>query len=474
MKDKKSFPLFDKAYKCFFNTIVSYGWEEKIKQGVLVGLSGGPDSVLLFHLLLRYKQENDFKMVAAHLHHGLRDTADRDVEFSKQLCNHYGVEYISKKVDVNAISKEHGIGLEEAGRLARYNYFNDIIQGRNDVSFIALGHNATDNLETVIFHLVRGCGTGGLAGIPPFRDNIIRPLIGISKSDILAALHEADLPFVIDETNEDVIYTRNYIRHEIIPKLSRISSNPEVSVARVCHNLISDNSYLELEANKQYTLLSSENNKPLFLKSLHPAIFARVISIWSREFGISLNKNQIDKMFELLMRGGYFRYDLAGNYSFVCLRNTCGFELKSEKCLSEKAESYFSASEDHSILTDEGLFSFLTDESQIISSNIYNFSIKVNLSSAIIEGELFVRCRQDGDSYFYGGMTHKLKKLFNDKKVSLEDRNKIPILCDRKGIVWVPGFGVRDDGGDPKNTFFVTFSTNTQFYFSNAKKGTES
>ena len=104
-----------------------------------------------------------------------------------------------------------------------------------------------------------------------------------------------------------------------------------------------------------------------------------------------------------------------------------------------------------------GAFSISRGECQNISPNIYNFSIKANLRSAIIKGDLFLRNRREGDCYYYGGMTHKLKKLFNDKKIPLQKRESIPILCDEKGIVWVPGFGVRDDGGCDENALTAAF-----------------
>ena len=180
---------FDLAYKSFLSTIREYGMQEQILRGVLVGFSGGADSMLLLHLLLRYQKESRFPLVAVHVHHGIRgENADRDAHFTEEICKSLGVEFCLLHTDVPALAESESIGIEEAARNARYSCFYNIIQSRNDISSIALGHNSTDNLETVIFHLMRGCGSGGLAGIPPVRENIIRPLIGLSREDIRSTL----------------------------------------------------------------------------------------------------------------------------------------------------------------------------------------------------------------------------------------------------------------------------------------------
>lgn len=451
------FQKLEQAYDSFLLTVRENKMEQRIKEGVLLGFSGGPDSMLLLHCLLRYKKTKDFPLVAVHVHHGIRGVAaDRDADFAQQICAEKNVEFICKRVNVPAFAIEKHIGIEEAARILRYSCFDEIIRGRNDVSVIAVAHNSTDNLETVIFNLMRGCGTGGLSGIAPVRDNIIRPLLSLTKEQILSALSEANIAYITDESNMDISYTRNYIRNEILPKLYRISGSAEVSVRRLCRNLRSDNDYLENEAQREYECMKNGKVEYSHLLSLHPAIFARVIKHWGAEFSLSFTQKQIELLRARLCIGGNFLFDLGGGYFFCLDRGLCFFQKSTE---TAKIGSSFAQKiiPDQLITLKRGSFMLSHSDLSNISLNIYKFSIKKNLSSAIIEGELFLRYRKEGDSYFYGGMKRKLKKLFNDKKIPLSERESLPILCDSKGIVWVPGFGVRDDGGCDRNALNAVF-----------------
>ena len=176
---------------------------EKIKQGVLVGLSGGADSVMLLIYLVELKKRiGDFPILAVHINHMIRgEEADRDELFSKKLSKKLGVQFISFKINVPEIAREESISLEEAARNARYLEFQKIINSRNDISYIALAHNATDNMETVLFNVLRGSGSRGAAGIPPVRENIVRPLILVSKKDIVWMLDDAGIEYMTDSTN---------------------------------------------------------------------------------------------------------------------------------------------------------------------------------------------------------------------------------------------------------------------------------
>ena len=457
MKDKHFGKKMQAAYESFLSTVKRYSMEDKIAGGVLVGFSGGPDSLLLLYLLLRYKKEHPFALAAVHVHHGIRgEAADRDAMFAQNVCEDLGVEFIAQKVDVPTVAKETKTGLEEAARNERYSCFDNIISSRKDISTIALGHNATDNAETVIFHLMRGCGTGGLAGIPPVRDWVIRPLISLSKNEILDALNEEGIAYTLDETNNDTAYTRNFIRHKILPLLSHISTSVEVSVAKVCRNLMSDNDYLEREAAKAYANMTEDRGERATLAELHPAILSRVLARWAKKYGTSLEQTHIDSLRALIAKGECFHCDLPGGVRFISDGRFCYFS-KEKKPIAVHSDYLIRVAPEHPIPLDCGQFLITNDLSHNCCTNIYNFSIKANLRSAIIKGELFIRNKRDGDSYYYGKMTHKLKKLFNDKKIPLQIRETLPVLCDEKGIVWVPGFGVRDDGGSNDNAFTAVF-----------------
>ena len=270
------------------------------------------------------------------------------------------------------------------------------------------------------------------------------------------ALTEEKLPFMMDETNADTTYTRNYIRNEILPKLSRLSSSPEVSVRRVCHNLICDNDFLRQEADKCYASISNGKAERSMLAQLHPAILARVLQRFANDANTALTQEHIEAIEKLISGTDPFSYNLPHGICFFADRDICYFE-KLEDHGEFPSDFMKNIHPDQPLRLVRGAFSISRGECQNISPNIYNFSIKAKLSSVIIVGELFVRYRKDGDSYYYGGITHKLKKIFNDKKIPLRDRESIPILCDEKGIVWVPGFGVRDDGVNEKNALNAAF-----------------
>ena len=451
----------EKAYLSFLHTIKEYGMDKQLKKGALIGFSGGPDSVLLLHLLLRYRKEQGaFPIVAVHVHHGIRgEEADRDAAFSQSVCDALGVPFEVRHVDVPSYAKNNGMGIEEAARDLRYRCFDDIIRSRNDIKTIVLGHNATDNLETVILHLLRGCGGGGLAGIPVTRDNVVRPLLSVSKETVLSALSECEISYVIDSTNTNTDYARNYIRYEVLPALKRFSPSAEVSVGRVCRNLINDNDFLQKQAEKELDRLCREGLKANALCELHPAIFARVVRIVAERHASVLYQVHIEKLYELLNSGKSFRYDLPGGVRFVCDAGSCYFEsLASQEVVETDFHECLKINQPLSLRS--GAIVAYEGVEPNISPNIYNFSIKASLSSAIIEGELFVRYRKSGDSYCYGGMTRRLKKLFNDKKLSQRERESLPVLCDEKGIVWVPGFGVRDDGANDPGAISVAYFYN--------------
>ena len=173
-----------------------------------------------------------------------RSDADCDEDFARNFASELGIEVISRKIDVPAEAKVRKMGIEECARKMRYLEFDKIISGRNDIGCIAVAHNADDNVETVLLNILRGSGTRGAAGIPPVRDNIVRPLIKVTKSEIIEALELCEIPYVIDATNFDNDYKRNYVRNEISPKLSEISSNFATMIGRMSDNLRSDDEFI--------------------------------------------------------------------------------------------------------------------------------------------------------------------------------------------------------------------------------------
>ncbi len=415
-----------------------------MKNGLLIGFSGGADSVMLLHLMLYHRlKKNDFKIVCVHINHGIRgDEAERDEYFSRNLCESVGVEFISQRFDIPALSKEYGEGLEECARNIRYSCFDSIISSRNDLSVVATAHNSNDNLETILLNILRGAGSRGGSGIPPIRDNIIRPMLYVSKKDIISCLEEFKISFVNDSTNLLSDYKRNYIRNNIAPLMFNISEDPLEMFNRFSNNLRSDDDFILYQANiflNSHTILKNSD-----LLSLHKAVLIRVLS---KLFGVSVSESLFSDIIRVLKKDD-FSYTVKKDIIFESERGVCRVKRSATSNESFHIAILHGVNHIPEFFAD---FIISSEEKSKTSLKVYSFSIQQNISSAIISGSLYLRPKLDGDTIFYGGMTHKIKKLFCDSKIPRDIRKKIPLLCDDNGIVWVPGFGVRDDGGNKTN-----------------------
>ena len=204
--------------------------------GVVVGLSGGPDSVFLLYALHTLQPRMGFTLWAVHVHHGIRGAeADRDESFSEKLCAKLDIPFQAVHVAAPAYAAQHGLSLEEAARILRYEALEAARQqlGQTRAAWIAVAHHLDDQAETVLHNLVRGAGLRGLAGMENRRNHVIRPLLSIKREDILKWLKQYDIPYVTDSTNADPHYTRNRIRSTVLPELREI--NPEAS-AHIAHS----------------------------------------------------------------------------------------------------------------------------------------------------------------------------------------------------------------------------------------------
>lgn len=434
-------------YSNALSAINDYKMSDMIGNGVLLGLSGGADSVALLFTLLKFRERHAFTLKAVHINHCIRGKeADFDERFSKELCAELDVPFESFRINVPQIAKATGKGLEEAARNARYGVFNSIISQDNTLSVIAVAHNATDNLETVIFNMLRGSGLAGISGIKPVRDNIIRPLIYSSKELITSALTAAKINFVVDSTNKSSDYSRNYIRNEIIPKLSKISENPEKMCTRMSSNIREDESFL-LEIAESF--FKEKQNNGVFLaedfRALKKPVFSRVLMLMCKEQGLPMpEKIHIDSIFELVY-GKNFAFSLSGGKSFVSFDGKVfiGEEPR------QKNDFYYELHEGINKFSEfESIVLLSRDKNYDCFLNIYKKSIQVKLKFDIINNGLYIRSKTEGDSYRFNGMTKKLKKLYNDRKIPISERKDIPVFCDAEGILFVPGFKVRDGEAD--------------------------
>lgn len=188
------------------------------KDRVIVGVSGGADSVCLLRILIDLSDMLQISLVAVHINHGLRENAPIDAAYVEKICSEWNVPFKEYCFDVEAIASEKKMSIEEAGRFARYDVFDDAMKSYH-ANKIALAHHMDDQVETILWNLFRGTGAKGLAGMAAKRDTIVRPLLCVSKEEIISFLKERGIEWCTDETNEQSIYTRNKLRNQLIPTI---------------------------------------------------------------------------------------------------------------------------------------------------------------------------------------------------------------------------------------------------------------
>lgn len=278
---------------------------------VLVGVSGGPDSVALLRILIALAEKLSVSIAVAHLNHCLRGKeSDRDEAFVRELAATHGLPLHAQQKDVTAWARENKKSIEEAARDVRYAFYGELAS-QHGFNRIALGHNYDDNAEQVMMNLLRGSGPRGLSGIPPTRDNwIIRPLIRISRQEILAFLTHCHQPFVMDSSNLDTRYLRNKIRHELLPHLME-AYNPGVksSLNRLSDILTKEEAWMEEEtlaivAGHLERMDEGENrlSRKLF-NSMHCALARRVVRFAIQEVKGDLRRitlGHIDDILDLI------------------------------------------------------------------------------------------------------------------------------------------------------------------------------
>ena len=221
--------------------------------GVLCALSGGADSMYLLCRLLEGRERYGWTVRAAHLNHGLRESAGRDEEFVRGWCERQGVPLAVGREDVAGYARREGLSVEEAGRAARYRFLERTAR-ETGCALIATGHHAGDNAETVLMNLIRGCGLKGLTGIPERRGDIVRPMLEVSRSEIEAYLGTKGVPHVEDETNTDLAYARNKVRHQLLPLLEELNPQAAAHIAAAARRLRED----EEELNRQAAPLAEQ------------------------------------------------------------------------------------------------------------------------------------------------------------------------------------------------------------------------
>ena len=397
---------------------------------IVVGFSGGPDSVFLVEMLKKLQYFFNFKIYLVHINHLLRgEDADSDENFSFEYAKKNNLEIFIKRIPVKKIAKEIGKTLEEVGREERYKFFFEIYE-KVGANKIATAHNKDDQIETFLFRLTRGTSLQGLEGIKTKNNNIIRPISEIYKKDILEYLNKNEIQYKIDKTNFENEFTRNSIRLDLIPF---IEERYNIKFKDKIFSLIE-----EIRENNQNNSLNlsdytDSKNRILLEKIKFLSNFDRknLLGLFLNEKNIEVNRNKIDEINSLIKSNGTKKIDLNKTYRIVKNYTHLYIEEKREdntinnstiqlKIPSEQVFNNFKISIEIAKNLD-----IPKEKNQYLLDTLYNDIIEV-------------RYRKEGDRIFLDeNHSKKIKEIFIEQKIPKDIRDRIPIFLYNNNIFWI-------------------------------------
>lgn len=403
---------------------------------ILAAVSGGADSICLLTALLELSEKRGFLVAAAHFNHRLRGSeSDRDAQFVAGFCRERNVRLYNGGGNVLEYAAGRRIGIEEAAREMRYAFFCKTAKNI-DAKRIATAHTADDNAETFLLNLVRGTGLRGLGGIPPVRENIIRPMLTITKSDVLFFLSQRSIAYVEDSSNTLDIYARNLIRHRVIPVLREINPRFAETVTSAAALVRDDEAYINGEAER--FINDYFKNGALCVSSLlmlPRPVSSRVIRLAS---GKCLSNVHVSAVLNMC------RSDAVSGETAIPSGSV--FREYDRLVFTEKpVPSSFAPSElligGSVVIPELGLTvsSMPTICKEKINKSLNTFLFKYDN----ICGKIVIRPRQTGDKIELFGRsgTKTLKKLFIEERIPFRKRHLIPVIADSKGVLAVYGIG---------------------------------
>ena len=437
--------VFDVAYR----TIKKYNMLESGDK-VVVGVSGGPDSLCLLHLLNELKTDLDIDLYVAHVNHGLRGiSADQDEKFVKECADSLKLPVFTKCLEIKRFAELNKMTIEEAGREARYSYFSSVLKqvGANK---IAVGHNKQDRVETLLLNFIRGSGLEGLKGIDPIRDNIIRPLIEIGRQEIELYCKENELAPRVDESNKETNYARNKIRLNLIPYLQEnYNSNIIEALSRTIQLIYDENNFLSNLTTEYYEhCLKEFTESEVILKLekfnlLDQAMKRRVLRLAIQQVKgdvRTVEKVHIEQGIELAQRGKTgTRFELPKGLKIKVEYSELKVELKQDD--PELNYLYVIPIEGEVEMPEIGA----TITSSLLSADkigsIDKSAYICILDREKIRGNIVVRNRRKGDIINLSGMkgTKKLKEYFINEKIPRGERKCIPLVAIGNEVIWIIG-----------------------------------
>lgn len=430
--------------------------------GILLGLSGGADSVALLRILVRLREKYGLRLAAAHVHHGIRGAeAERDAAFCRALCGKFDIPMILCRPDVPAIAAEQHLSEEEAGRKVRYALF-ETIRREKRLDFTAVAHHMEDQAETLLFRMIRGSSIRGLSGMKPVQGRVIRPLLTFSRQEIEDFLREEGQDFVTDSTNGDSRYARNRIRNRIFPEMEQINAGAVSHIAALAADLSEAQDLVE------------ENAAVLEKQIISPDPRGIRIEVAGLLQADMLTAGEV--ILRCLTRLSGHRKDLTREH-ISAVRNLAAAEtgscvslpygMKGEKIygeilLTREAEKHDSADTDSFPAGSLRMEILPRIPGVLPRGNPYT---KV-IDYAKIRNTLRLRYPLPGDRVAVGGGHKKLSKFFTDEKIPARQRRTWPVVADGQDIVWVVGMRLSE-------AYYITEKTKQAAKLSCLLKGEE-
>ncbi len=428
---------------------------------VIAAVSGGADSMALICLLLDLREKYRLNISVCHINHLLRgDEADRDENFVRSFCQKHSLPFYLLRCDVAAKAKEQKIGFEECGRQVRYDFLKETAKNIGINVKIATAHTLSDCGETLIFNIARGCSPAAISSIVPKRDNVIRPLIECTREEIEAYLLDKRQTYMIDSTNADSAYNRNFIRKEIMPRLKKLNPSLDSAVLNLTALARQQADFLGecIRKESRRALVGGGIDKSVLLE-LHPAVSSGIIAEFFRNNNIEFSKKRCDEIFEVL-ENETFKISVCKNGYILCRGDGI---LRFEMQYPPQKATDFSLPFKEGIYELEGgreirLSKIRREDFENLKKNFPEL-LKNCFNYDIANPDFVIRFRREGDfmSLFPRNVTKNLKKLFNESKIPVEKRNIIPVVAFGSHVFWGEGVGIDRAAAVNRDTKHILF-----------------
>lgn len=414
----------DEAYSFLANSV---------SDSVIVACSGGPDSMALLSLVVRLKKENGIKVIVAHINHNVRSESESEKDFVYDYCIQNNLVFEYMKID-----SYDGYNFENEARDRRYNFFDELVK-KYDCKYVLTAHHGDDLMETILMRIVRGSTLKGYSGFSRVVNRngykIIRPLIHMSKSELLVYDHNVGIEYVVDKTNFLDIHTRNRYRKYILPDLKKEDINVHNKFYKFSSVLSEYDKYIENQVDNCINSVYYNNilyiDKFLKLdKLIGVRVIYRLLEYYYKELITDISDKHVSLIYNLILSSRpnsylYLPHDVRGVKSYN------EFKLISHDSICE-----YSIEFSDYVNLPNGKNIEMVKKTSLNSNNV------IRLNSADVVLPLYVRSRKDGDRMFVKGMSgsKKIKDIFIDCKIPMCDRDVWPIVVDSAGsIVWIPG-----------------------------------